>query len=160
MLGADRLSAPTAAVTTGRDLPQRRGLGGSWPTDQCRTCRFVLARLPRWWPTRPQPSIRSNWVRLLRLWDAHDNIERTFAGTPIHVPGERLAEKSQSASSGSIIDSEPSTAGSSWPSQSAAASLNTEPLPGSLVTVTSRPIIAGELGIPSLNAAAIRSKFN
>jgi hypothetical protein len=27
----------------------------------------------------------------------------------------------------------------------AAASLNTEPLPGSLVTVTSRPIIAGEL---------------
>jgi hypothetical protein len=26
MLGADRLSAPTAAVTTGRDLPQRRGL--------------------------------------------------------------------------------------------------------------------------------------
>ena len=25
MLGADRVSAPTAAVTTGRDLPQRSG---------------------------------------------------------------------------------------------------------------------------------------
>jgi hypothetical protein len=90
--GADRLSAPTAAVTTGRDLPQRRGLGASWPTDQCRTCRFVLARLPRWRPTRLQPSIRSNWVIGIEGGGSGSDIRGDITQTVLGITGTAHAQ--------------------------------------------------------------------